>query len=294
MCCEKCGNELPENETVCPCCEEQPQEAIEELLADTSDEMQQEPICQQEDFVLPTMQVIRKKRGLARVIIGIVALVMAVALCAVAFVNPVLIIGKWKMNQTMPTGMGTELKIESTMTFTSGGKLILTDSLLNWEELGYPEDQSSFINEFSYYMQNGNLMLNAISTEEEAAQTSGPIEMHCDVTPNQFSYWQGDTIPREVYDYQRDGLFYPSMYLWLASAVCLILGVLLVAIPGKKQTVTLAEEAVELEEAEDLDEFLEEIYEEIEAVDGILEEVTEAAEETATEENADETAEVTE
>ena len=44
MCCEKCGNELPENETVCPCCEEQPQEAIEELLADTSDEMQQEPI----------------------------------------------------------------------------------------------------------------------------------------------------------------------------------------------------------------------------------------------------------
>ncbi len=287
MICEKCGKEIPENETVCPFCNvEEVVEAEEEIVVETAEE----PVFDVEELGVPVSMVVRRKRGLARVIIGIVALVLMAAVLVVSFLNPVLVIGNWKMNQTMATGMGADFEIESTMAFTNTGKLTLTDKLLNWEEVGYPEDQSVFTNEFHYSVVKNDLILDAIPAEGEEAQMTEAVTMKCSVTPNMFSYWQGDSVPREVYDYQRDGMFYPSMILWMVSGVLLVVGVLLLAIPGKKHVITTFEEdlneledaADEVEEAEDLDEFLEDIYEEIQAEDE-----TPAAEEVVPEETAE-------
>lgn len=283
MICEKCGKEIPENETMCPFCSaEEIAEVTEETetAEETVMETMEEPDFDVEDLGVPVTMVVRGKRGKGRVITGIIALLLMVAVLIASFVNPVLVIGKWKMHQTMATGMGADFQIESTMTFTHTGKLTLTDTLLNWEEVGYPEDQSSFSNDFNYSVKNGELYLEAIPAEGE--ETSQPVAMKCSITPKMFSYWQGETVPREVYDYQRDGSCYPSMYLWLVSGILLIVGAVLLAIPGKKHVITTFDEELddldEAEESEDLDEFLEEIYEEIEAEDETSEIVEETPE----------------
>ncbi len=292
MFCEKCGKEIPENETSCPFC------GVEETAQEAEEIVMDEPVFDVEELGVPVSMVVRRKRGLSRVIIGIVALVLMAAVLVVSFLNPVLVIGNWKMNQTMPTGTGTDFEIESTMSFTNNGKLTLTDKLLNWKDVGYPEDQSSFSNEFQYSVVKNDLNLVPVPAEGEEAGEQQVVTMKCSVTPKQFSYWQGNSIPREVYDYQRDGLFYPSMILWMVSGVLLIVGVLLLAIPGKKHVITTFEEDLnnleepeEVEEAEDLDEFLEDIYEEIAAEDEIPEEAaeeeTKETEETAMEESSE-------
>lgn len=278
MFCENCGKEIPENETVCPYCngaaEEVTEEVTEEAIEDVAEETVEEPEFNPEELGVPVSSVVRGKRSTTRVIFGVVALLVAVAALVASLLKPILIIGSWKMNQTIPTGMEVDFQVESTMTFTNSGKLTLTDELLNWKEANYPEDQSKFVNEFTYTMEKGDLLLKQMPAEGEEAQQSEPVAMHCSVTPKMFSYWQGDSIPRQVYDYQRSGLFYPSMILWIVSGVFAVLGVLLLAIPGKKLVLTTYEELEDediTEEADDLDEFLEEIYEEIEAGDEVVE-----------------------
>lgn len=288
MICEKCGKEIPENETICPCCNEaeaiseQPEEVVEitkEIVAESTEETASEPILDPEAMGVPVSTVVRGKRGKVRIISGIVCLVVMAAILVTSFLKPVLLIGNWKVNRTLATGMGTDFEIESTMTYTASGKFTLAETLLNWEELSYPQEQSRFQDDFNCSIEKGNLILDRIPAEGEEETPIDSIVMHCEVTPNRFSYWQGENTPREVYDYQRDGLFYPAMILWMVSAFFAILGVLLLTIPGKKYEVTTYEEAWEdTDEAEDLDELLEEIYEEIEAEDEVSQ-VTESVEE---------------
>ncbi len=278
MICEKCGKEIPENETVCPHCNGAAEEVTEKVTEAAIEDVAEETVgaveFNPEELGVPVSTVVRGKRNTSRVIFGVVALLIAVAALVASLLKPILIIGNWKMNQTMPTGMEVDFQIESTMAFTNSGKLIVTDELLNWKEANYPEDQSKFVSEFSYSVEKGDLMLTATPVEGGENQQTEAVAMHCSVTPEMFSYWQGDSIPRQVYDYQRDGLFYPSMILWIVSGVFAVLGVLLLAIPGKKLVITTYEEFDDEDvsaEADDLDEFLEEIYEEIEAGDEIVE-----------------------
>lgn len=282
MICEKCGKEFSQDEKVCPYCSEE-----EAVLEQT--EITEEVANDLEELETPVSKIVRQKRGTARVVIGIVALVLAVAALVVSLLKPVAILGEWKMHQDMPAGMDENgkmmvMQIDSVMKFTTSGELKIAEDLLNYEEVGYTKEQKTIESTFRYSFEKGSLKLEYQPTpeqkkqmEEQGDSSVEPVMMECSVTPGMFSYWQGDQIPRQVYDYYRVGFCHPSMYLWMASAVMLILGVLLVAIPGKKYEVTIREE--DAEEAEDLDEFLEDIYEEIEAEDEAC-----VAEETITEE----------
>ncbi|MBQ7792849.1 MAG: zinc ribbon domain-containing protein [Clostridia bacterium] len=294
MICEKCGKEIPENETLCPYCGEeetvleQPEEAValvedtvaeEPIAGEIPEALPEEPVCSPEEVQTPVSGAVCKKCKKTRNIIGIVALVLAVVLVALSFVKPILVIGEWKSQQTVSTGYTADLQIESVMAFTMSGTLTFTESLLNYEELGYPAEEAVFSNQFSYSFAKGDLLLNAI-LEEGQQSTQSPMTMYCSVTPGMFSYWQTEGSPRQVFDYNRDGFFYPSMYLWIASAILLILGVLLLTIPGKKREIVVCEEVLEDDEFEHL---LAEINEEMEA-DPEDVSVEEVLEETDTEE----------
>ena len=260
MICEKCGKEIPENETVCSCCNE---EVVAEQTEEVTEvvEATEEVAIDVQDLGAPVSTVVRGKRGKARVTVGIIALVLMAAVLVVSFLKPVLIIGNWSLYQEMPAGNDVVLKVESAMEYTLSGEAIWEDTLVNYEEVGYPEEQSKITNEFSYAVKNQKLCVELIAEGQEPQ----PFEFFCSVTPGQFSYWQEDGSPRTVYDYYRDGFFYPSMYLWLAALILLILGVLLLAIPGKKYELTVCEEAEEdNEETEEVtEEAVEEVTEEV-------------------------------
>ncbi len=261
MICEKCGKEIPENETVCPdCCGEEsvlesaaeqveetvsPVEAIPEEIMDL-----EEPVVDPEELGIPVSNVVRKKRGLARVIIGIVSLVIAISLVVVSLLNPVMLLGNWKRHEEMPIYEGVSLKVDLSIEFALSGDCTQYQKLVNADELGVPKAESEYTDHFRYAIVNEKIRLN-----EEAES-----DVCYKATPSKLTIW-ADGYPETSLDYQREGIFYPSMILWVAGGVFLILGVLLLAIPGKKYVVTTYEEE---EEAEDLDEFLEEIYEEIE------------------------------
>ena len=283
MICEKCGKEIPENETVCPYCSEQEITETEEVMTDTVEVTEQEPVFECEEVVAPVTQVIRKKRGLARVIIGIVSLVIAVAILAVSFLNPVMLWGKWSNYEEIPVMEGVTFDVELSLEFTTSGDCNKVESLLNYEEIGFPVEESVYTDQFAYEIVDGKIRLNGEAESDTCFKA----------TPTQLTIW-GEGAEENSLSYTRSGLLYPSMILWMGAAVFLILGVLLVAIPGKKQVITLMEEPAE---AEDLDEFLEDIYEEIQAEDEVPEEVIEAeeiTEEIAEEMNPEEIPEVTE
>lgn len=296
MNCEKCGKELPENETLCPFCgEEEPvAEQVEEAVAlveetdveeETAEDITEEAEEADETDELETDEaepiVIRLKRGKARVIIGIIALVIAVALGVLSFLKPVLIIGQWKANDQIPISADVVVQRETTMEFTLSGEMILTDHIVNHEEIGYPADKAVVSNSFSYIFSKNNLLLiPAMQGEQQMPQE--PITMYCSATPTMFSYWMQDTSPRQVYDFNRAGWLYPSMYLWMATLVLLILGVLLVAIPGKKCIYDSLEDIIAEDEFNQL---LDQISDEIEA--DFEEEDDETASEETTEEATD-------
>ncbi len=260
MICEKCGKEIPENETVCSCCNE---EVIAEQTEEVNEvvEATEEAVIDVQELGAPVSTVVRGKRGKARVTVGIIALVLMVAVLVVSFLKPVLIIGNWSLYQEMPAGNDVVLKVESAMEYTLSGEAVWEDTLVNYEEVGYPEEQSKITNEFRYAVKNQKLCVE-MTAEGQETQT---FEMFCSINPVKFSYWQEDGSPRTVYDYYRDGFFYPSMYLWLAALILLILGVLLLAIPGKKYELTVCEEVEEAEEASEdaSEEALEEVTEEV-------------------------------
>ncbi len=300
MICEKCGKEIPENETVCPDCGgeetvmESAMEQVEETVAPAEEIALEETIAEEtadaeepafdlEELGVPVSNVVRKKRGLARVIIGIVSLVIAIALVVVSLLNPVMLLGNWKRHEEMPLYEGVSLKVDLSIEFGLSGKCIQYQKLVNADELGVAKADSEYTDNFQYAIVNEKIRLNE-DVESDVCYKA---------TPSQLTIW-ADGYPEDNLQYQREGLFYPSMILWVAGGVFLILGILLLAIPGKKHVVTTYEEE---EEAEDLDEFLEEIYEEIEedSNQDIPEEpiVEEVAEESVTEEVA-ETPEATE
>lgn len=283
MICEKCGKEIPENETVCPYCGEQEITETEEVLTDTVEVTEQEPAYQYEEFAAPVTQVVRKKRGLARVIIGIVSLVMAVAMLVVSFLSPVILWGKWSNYEEIPVMEGVTFNVELSLDFTTSGTCNKVETLVNYEELGFPKEESVYTDQFAYEIVNDKIRLNGEADSDACFKA----------TPTQLTIWE-EGMEENALSYTRSELLYPSMILWMGAAVFLILGVLLVAIPGKKQVITLMEEPAE---AEDLDEFLEDIYEEIQAEDEVSEEVIEAeeiTEEIAEEMNPEEIPEVTE
>lgn len=290
MNCEKCGKELPENETLCPFCgEEEPvAEQAEEAVAPVEETDVEEEVAEDitEEAAEPESDeaepvVVRLKRGKARVIIGIIALVIAVALGVLSFLKPVLIIGQWKASEQIPISADVVVQRDTTMEFTLSGELILTDHIVNHEEIGYPADKAVVSNSFSYIFSKNNLLLiPAMQGEQQMPQE--PITMYCSTTPTMFSYWMQDTSPRQVYDFNRAGWLYPSMYLWMATLVLLVLGVLLVAIPGKKCIYDSLEDIIAEEEFNQL---LDQISDEIEA--DFEEEDDEAASEETTEEATD-------
>lgn len=282
MICEKCGKEISNNETVCPYCGEEKATLEQNEFIEGTEEV----ALDLEELGTPISKIVRKKRGTARIIVGVVALVLAAAALVVSLWKPVAIIGDWKMHQDIPAGMDEngnmmEMNVDSKIKFTVSGDMKISEDLLNYKEMGYPEDQKTLESNFRYTFEKGTLKLEYQPTSEQKKQMEEqgdsnmePVMMECSVTPGMFSYWQGGQIPRQVYDYYRDGFCYPSMYLWMGAAVLLIVGVLLLAIPGKKYEVTACEEdADETEEAENLDEFLEDIYEEIEAEEVVSEEI---------------------
>lgn len=275
MICEKCGKEIPENETTCSCCNEET--AAEQ--SETIEEVVEETVVSLEELGAPVSNVVRGKRGTARIVSGIVALVLMVAVLVVSFLKPVLIIGEWKVEQTIPTGMTADLKVESVMQFTPSGETVWTDTLLNYEEVGYPEDKSKIVNEFTYAVENRKLCMEM--TGEQAQEQK--LEVFVSVNPYQLSYWPEETTPRQVYDYYRNGFFYPSMYLWIAALVLLLLGVLLLAIPGKKHEITVREDAQEVAEETDAETAEESTQEAVEETLEVAEEALEAAEETTEE-----------
>ncbi|MBO5407784.1 MAG: hypothetical protein J6A61_00025 [Clostridia bacterium] len=271
MICEKCGKELPENETVCSCMSEdvaaEQTETIETVAEETV-----EPAVDMQELGAPVSVVVRGKRGKARVVIGIVALVLMVATLVVSLLSPVLILGEWKVNQTIPTGATADLQVESTMVFAPSGESTWTDTLVNYKEVGYPEEGSKIENQFTYAVTGDKLALTMAGGEQQAEQK---LEVFFSINPGQLSYWPEGGSPRTVYDYYRSGIFYPSMYLWLAAFILLVLGVLLLAIPGKKHEITVREDEEEIEE------MVEETFEE--AAEEVVEEVTETIEETTAE-----------
>ncbi len=266
MNCEKCGKEIPENETFCPDCGgEQPAlEPVEETAAVVEEMIAEEPVAEEilaedqqevtfnvEELGVPVTNVVRKKRGLARVIVGIISLVIAAILVVISLLNPVMLLGKWKNHDEQPLFEDVVLKVDFCLEFTLSGECNQFQRLLNYEELGVPKEESEYTDHYRFAIVNEKIRLNE--------------EVDSDVcykaTPSELTIW-AEGYPESSLEYQRDGLLYPSMILWVAGGAILILGVLLLAIPGKKHVVTTYEE---VEEAEDLDEFLDEIYEEIEA-----------------------------
>lgn len=274
MICEKCGKEIPENETVCSCCTAE--EAVVEQTA--------EPAIDLKELGAPVTTVVRGKRGAARIAIGIVALVLMVATLVVSFWKPILLIGTWTVNQTIPTGVAADLQVESAMIFTPGGESVWTDTLVNYQEVGYPEDQSKIENNFTYSVDDGKLCMVLAGGEQQDEQK---LEVFFSVTPQQLSYWPEAGTPRQVFDYYRSGFFYPSMYLWLAAFVLLVLGVLLLAIPGKKHEIMIREEetvedeevTVSIADEAEVEEVTEQVAEVVEEVAEAVEEATETTEE---------------
>ena len=267
MFCGKCGNEIPENETVCPTCggEETVVEPVEEIV---SEEVVFEENPDTEAFDIPVAAATRQKRGLARVIIGIVSLVIAVALVVVSLLNPVMLLGKWMRHEEMPLYEDVSLKVDLSIEFALSGDCTQYQKLVNADELGVPKAESEYTDHFQYAIVNEKIRL-----DEDVAS-----DVCYKATPALLTIWDAD-YPENTLDYQRDGLFYPSMILWVTAGAFLILGVLLLVIPGKKLVVnTDAEEQKEFAE-----EIVEETYEEI-AADSEDVYIEEAVEDSVTEE----------
>ncbi len=268
MFCGKCGNEIPENETVCPACggEETVVEPVEEIV---SEEVVFEENPDTEAFDIPVAAATRQKRGLARVIIGIVSLVIAVALVVVSLLNPVMLLGKWMRHEEMPLYEDVSLKVDLSIEFALSGDCTQYQKLVNADELGVPKADSEYTDHFQYAIVNEQIRLDG-DVESDVCYKA---------TPALLTIWDAD-YPENTLDYQRDGLFYPSMILWVAAGAFLILGVLLLVIPGKKLVVnTDAEEQKEFAE-----EIVEETYEEI-AADSEDVFIEEAVEDSVTEES---------
>ena len=304
MNCEKCGKEIPENQTFCPDCGEAETvlEQVEETVVPVEETVAENAVCEETSEDTRITLVVRKKRGVARVILGILSLVIAVALVVLSLWPSVCLLGRWGAEQTTPTGYTADLQIESRFDFSTPGKLVLSEKLLNYEELGYAKENSEITDQFTYTFVEGHLELTLIPKEgQEAPQT--PIIMYYRATPTTFSYWQNDGMPRQVFDYSREGFMYPSMYLWIAALVLLILGVLLLAIPCKKRKITVDEATLEGKKNKILNVLMEKVSNEIQSIpqdmipEGVLEEtVLEDAitEETVLEETAETTDETNE